>query len=651
MLWRRILILMATLVALFLAVNCAQRSRTNAELITLVCYQNDIEDVMFRESPLYRFMLQDKGLAASCYPYVWQKKPRERLREILTPPQQVPTGTDELALARFAQYAMKHANEKICREGLLREPDNALYHYLLADWYLQQSLHGKGPKFDKKTGTLKYDYTVIDRRKLDLGMRELATATQLPYQNHRATLLKAKLAALPPVRGYIDIENKNIILGAVLFPEYAKFRNFARVNGYYLSLLLAEKRRAEAEPFLHSMERLEVHISNDTTRSFIGQLVAIAISTISKRNDAYVCRQFGYSREAAMIESRQQILMGKLVEWKNHGRLNDKKKMDKLINEHAGLLSKILLPIYGKQPPGVITIESLRPGRMLEYVLLERCIATGLSLFSFLLLLYAALKYWRWQRVTHGAASPATAMTLTSRDWLSIICCGLLLPLALYVLFINIPALSRRDYGFSSNHWAFFLGVAAFALWIIIVPTSMASGMLLRKSIAAGLLTNDHPWRTRITRFISAKLTVIWCLLSFLFLLLPISWALLAPLRVNSPFRGDSTMMAQMCVWLVLMLLIPLLPLFWTRKHADRAPYHLAMSHTMMTTYAMMTLFFASLVPVYAAFEHHYVQIDQVQKPMQQGDELCMNMVEGQLVGRLRNDVREGADKLGIPWK
>jgi hypothetical protein len=600
---------------------------------------------------LNRSLLRIDDQAESCYPFVWQRPQRELLRSLLQRPQQAPTGTDELALARYAQYAAMQADEKIFREGLRREPHNALYHYLLAEWYLTHSLRGRGPQTVKKTGTFHYDYTITDRHALDQGMRELALGMQLPFQSHRAALIHAQLAALPPTRDYADRINEFAVLSAVRFPEYGKVRNFARVNGFYLSLLLQEGKRAEAEPFLHTGEHLVVQLANDSPLSLIDQLVTLAVGDICEKNDARVCRSFGLTREAAMIEAHQALLIGKLHEWKLRGRLLHAREMDTLLRTHAGILPGILLPVFGTQPAGLITQESLRPSRLVEYVLFEGGMAGGLSVLACLLLLYAGLHYWRWKLVTRGAGLPAPNVALTPAEWLRLVSYGLLAPLALYLLYIALPAVSWRDHGIARAGLPFGLGVGVFTLWTLIVPTTMAAGLLRQRSIAAGLLTvAGRPWRTRFARLAASILAVIWCLLVSARLLPPISVALLAPVLAHSPF-GDGAQIALMCFWAVLIPALPLLPALWTRKHADAAPHHLAMARSMMTLYAVMTLFFAALVPVSAAFERHYVRIDRIMAPMQAGDDIGFTMVEGQLTLMLRQDVRDGATALGIPWR
>jgi hypothetical protein len=206
------------------------------------------------------------------------------------------------------------------------------------------------------------------------------------------------------------------------------------------------------------------------------------------------------------------------------------------------------------------------------------------------------------------------------------------------LLDIAIPAVSGRDHGLRVAAFPFLLGVTVFTFWTLIVPTTLA----------AGLLSDERRWRTRFCRLLAASLSVIWDIPATGLLLLPLSMALLALVLAHSPFT-DSAQVVMTCVWGMLLLAIPLIPALWERKHADAAPFHLAMARSMITVYAVMALFFAVLVPVCGAYERHYVQIDQVMAPMNQGDDISVTMVEGRLVILLRAGVREGATTLGIP--
>ena len=347
--------------------------------------------------------------------------------------------------------------------------------------YLSQSLRGDGPSIDQHTGALHFDYTVTDRRVLDLGMQELALGLRLPFISHRGPLLQAQLAALPPVTDYQTLIQEFSVQANVIFPEYSIARNFARVNGYYLSLLLAEGKRAQAEPFLHTGDYLVVQMADDTPMTLIGQLVALAIGVICERDDARVCRQFGYPREAAMIEAHQDLLIGKLREWKTHGRLLNKPQLDALIATHGGILPAILLPTFGSQPPGLITRATLRPSRLSEYTFIEGAHAAAMSLFACLLLVYAGLKYWRWKLATRGEEQPAPEVALSAaiggaswgtgcwRRWRSTCSTS------------PTPPGPGAIMAFSSPDFASASAWRSSPVWALIVPAALAAGTLRRQ--------------------------------------------------------------------------------------------------------------------------------------------------------------------------
>ena len=645
MMWRRMLIAAAAIAALCLSLNLCLRARIAATITALSSDGN-----AFQQNGLDQFFVQDTDPADGMFPFAWQHTQREQLRALLEQPEQMPTGSDEVALARCAEYALLHGDEQIIREGMRRDPHNALYHYLLADLFIHQGLQGDWPKSEKQTGTFHYEYTITDRGKLDQGMRELALGLPLPFQTHRVGLLHAQLAAMPPTRDFSDRIREIAILAAVLFPEYAKVRNLARVNGFYLSTLLAEGKRAEAEPFLHTGEHLVVQMANDVPPTLIGQLVTLAVGATCQKQDARVCRTFGLTREAAMIEAHQEVLIGKLREWKEHGRLSHKAETEAVIQNYGGILPGILLPVFGSQPAGLITRETLRPSRLLEYAVAEGGIVAVLSLFVFMLLVYSGLKYWRWKIASGGAAMPAPEIALSSVDWLRILCYGLLMPLALYLLYISIPAISWRDHGIRSAVLPFGYGIVVFVLWTLIVPTTMAAVICWKRGIAAGLITFARPWAKFFGRLPIAILSAIWTIATMGNVLITLSLTMLSLAFARLLF-SDMTHAAIMAAGAFMTLAIPLLPAIWERHYPDAAPRHLATARTMITLYAVMTLFFASLYPVCTAFERHYVRIDRIFGSMKEGDNISFTGAESQLTLMLRQYVRDGATELGLSWE
>lgn len=586
------------------------------------------------------------GTASSFYPFRWQDSERERLRTVLSRPTEPPVATDALGLARYAEFARRNGDEAVLREGMRREPQNALYHYLLADIYIRQGLDGYGPKTDKATGKFWYDYTIKDRKKLDMGMRELAIGMRLPLRNHRDTLLRAQLDAMPRVDSTSDYIQSICAMAAVIYPEFGKMRNFARVNGYYLSLLLAEGKRAEAEPFLHTGERLAVQMNTEKPRVLIGELVALAVAELCKKNDARVCRQYGLTREATSIETRIDTLMGETRAWK--GSVNKKPDSDKVLVNHAGVLAGFLLPVFSPSQEKWITPETLRPSRLVEYIVFEGGVLVILATIFFMLLVYAGLHYWRIRIATRGAA-PAAGVALTGRDWVRIIAIGYLVPLVIYLLYIATPALSGRDHSIWYSRLQFVGGMLFFVLWTLLVPTTMAAGTIWRRSMAIGAVEVSQRGKTQLSRGVAAFCAFIWANLAGYFLLIPLMCIVLSAVTVLIPPSLLATALVVAISSLVL-LGIPLIHARFRRTPPESASHYLALARSMITVYAVFTLLLGALLPVCRAFERHYIQTDRVMGIMNERDNICLTYLEGRLTTMLSEQVRDGAEKLGMAW-
>ncbi len=133
------------------------------------------------------------------------------------------------------------------------DPDNAYYHYLLADALAGQALenYGQPSKQDKQTQRLIYPYRVKDRRLLDEAMREVRQGAALPaLHTYHVEMLQAQLAQLPTPRYWEDYRLRLAISAGAKFPELASFRSLARATPYFAHVLATEGRTPEAEALL-----------------------------------------------------------------------------------------------------------------------------------------------------------------------------------------------------------------------------------------------------------------------------------------------------------------------------------------------------------------------------------------------------------------
>ena len=589
--------------------------------------------------------------AESCYPFNWQTAERERLQKLLEIPVAPPQGTDALALARYAEYARgldcQDANyEQAMQEGMRRDPQNALYHYLLAYRWISLSLEGDDPTNDTPAGA--YDYRVKDRALLDRGMQELAAGMELPLNNRRYDLLSPQLDAMPEVRYWDEYYREKGLLAAVSFPEYKKLRKFAWVNGFYLSLLLDEGKRRKAEPFLHTGERLAVQLVEPQMPTLVGMLVGLAIHDICERSDPVVCRQYGRETEAAEIERRFQVVSGRVQAWRESMKDKPKRLAYSLsVKEHGGLLASIMLPVFGNEQ--LVAPQSLHPSRLVEFTFFTELALSLLPLLFVGFLFFSALKYWRWRWALIGQEAPPHDMRLSGADWARVLLLGVLLPLALYAAVVYLPALSRQPGEVTIAIFALLLSALVLLIVLLIAPATLAANSIWRRSLAAGIIEVHRPGVGRFMRGLSSLLSLAWAYLFMRSLLaLPVMaalWLAATSLLPDNRALLGGAWEVQLTITAVLVF-VALLPVFWERHHLECARHFLALSRAMIPVYAVLALCTAALYPALLKLESHYLRQDTVMTTMRTADAITATRAEGRLVLELQQSVLDGAKQL-----
>jgi len=638
--WRLLLILLAMLIAFFAAINVVLQNRLNqqnAEEVVVFC-PGCTGSVKF----IAKFSALYDDFAESAYPFRWQVKAREQLRTLLYPADSPPTGTDEAAIARYAEYALEHRQTRaVILTGMRRDPRNALYHYLLAYHDFHFAITGNYPK--KTPGAFHYTYTVKDRRLLDEGLHELAVGMKLPFRSRRDTLLRARFSALKTSDDYIGYNNDLQLTMFDSIPEYSFLRDIARRNGYFLTLLLSEGKRTEAEPFVHTGERLGIQLLNDAPYGLTKMLVAQALIKISSLHDVDICRQYGLNREADDLARQCSVLMQPINLYRAH-HTDKEKQTEEFCRKHSATLIGILMPIFGLTPgQSPLTVETLRPGRLMQYVFSEKYLAGCLLSILGLLLLAQCVKYLRWKRIARATETLPATIALTAADWARIVCWGFLLPLAIYLLyFIGL----LEPYNPTTFETPYLIGIGFVALWIVLVPESIAARRLWKQTISQDLMTADAYHQSWLPYRMAPLPTLIWAVAGLVTLALPVVYAVLS-LVSRSPFLH-----AGHVVFAIIMppvtLAILLIPSLWERHHPDHAAVQMALSRNLATVFAALVLLIASLIPICGACERHYLQSDTVMGIIKQGPEIGVTKIEGYVVSTLRNDILAKAKELHV---
>jgi hypothetical protein len=469
---------------------------------------------------------------------------------------------------------------------------------------------------------------------------------------HREEPAVAMLKSLPPASNLFDEYNETGIKAAIIFPEYSMIRNLARKNGIYMNLLLSEGKVEEAKKYLKTVEYLVMQSVNYLPSSIVGVRATKDIGIESKKNDARMCRFYGLNNEAKSIENNQNLLIGKIEKFFINDNNNSITDNQVILQKHAGMLAYMSLNNLCFRSMDPIDKSILEPTRLAEYVVAEGIVASTLTLFSFMLLIYAILKYLRWKIANKKSDLPEMDIKLTRQECIKIIIYGLLAPLVLYLIFISIPTISGRDHGIITAGLPYAIGQAIFILWTLIVPTTLATNFLWKRGIENDFIIIENKRKAIWVRLLNNILTVIWVILAIPYLFFPIIMLLLLPfLYASSPATKDLELLVIIITLAAIMLLaVTFIPLIWERKRPSMINFRLSITKSMITVYAAMVLFFSILVPVCTGFEHYYIKSDILFKSNTESKDISQNIIEYKLVNQLRNTVREGALKLGLPW-
>jgi|GEM_PF-1738697 len=593
------------------------------------------------------------SLADSCYPLNGQIAQRKRLAELLKTPDKPPAENDSLGQARYAEYARRldwqdPDYERVMREGMRRDTNNALYHYLLAYRWIKLSIEGEYRKNDAPPGT--YTYRVKDRALLDNAMRELVTGMNLPLNSRRYDLLSAQLDAMPKPRYWEEQIRESSQLASVLFPEFAKMRELERTNGFYLSLLLAEGKRAEAEPFLYTGKRLAIQLADDRVPTLIGMLVSLSIHGICLEQDAAVCRRFGYTAEAEKIERRFEMISGGVKAWKDSaGDESKRAQFDKMLKRNGGILASILLPVFGNNQS--ISPREIRTSRQVETAFFQGIVVSLLPIFFVGLIVFGGLKYLRWRVALAGEEAPPHDARLTGADWARVLLLGFLLPVGLYAVVTGLPALFQWQIELRLAYSLLSLLTLLLLILLLTVPTTMAANVIWRRNIAAGIITVHEPVVSGFMRGLSSLLSLFWSV--FLMRSLSVLPTFAGIVLAASILLPEDRLLFGInwvghLVILVVLVSLALLPALWECNHLDCAQHFLSLSRAMIPVYAVFALCTAALYPALLKLESHYLRQDKVTTTMRSGDTIAFTQAEGRLVLELRKTVLEGARQLEL---
>jgi hypothetical protein len=357
----------------------------------------------------------------------WKQQPSPDAPDDVPPP---PPHDDALAQQQRIITDFRHFEGEL-RTGEKLDPDNAIYHYRLALAYLMHSMVASAEMAVVEPQPDELYYLPDFNR----GVAELERAFAKPYlATYHGEMVRDRLALLPPAYASEDYLLRYQASMWELFPELAQTRSIARKYSGCVRLLVRQGRRQEAEQLLQGWDRLPVQMTRSANTA-IELLVANALMAIQGETAAEGYDSIGKPEEARKVRTATQrftTLVQQLKTQRQTAPLYIDTRYRMILADYAAGLSAFTPPL-----------ELTAPIRHYEQTMFEQLtLGVMLVLLTVVVLVCGALTlYW------HFRLRGAPLLLLPGwRESARILGYGVLLPVLLYALYIQLP-ISGRDFG------------------------------------------------------------------------------------------------------------------------------------------------------------------------------------------------------------
>lgn len=325
------------------------------------------------------------------------------------------------------------------------EPENALYDFLLAALFLKDAL--EFPVTDEEP------FQIRDRALLDRAMALFRTGLAKPYCRTYIREMAEKRNAVIH-RRITDfasaIERLNCYIHQLPWTSFvSSCQTLGQALPFYGEQLNAEGRRSDGEFFLDAWKPFTRRILEDENTVY----AYFAVSTIL-RNQRDCAR-------APIPTTREQELNRACAPGERYiKQIRAGRKAQKTGWLGAGFLTSFfLLPTDWTTP----LPEMLTSGRRLDYVFANGVMLQLLNMLGcFILCWYAIGMLWALLR-----GRPGFLLTFSRRDVIRITAWGVLVPVALFFVLMELTPLGGRSYGLNSLNPGGFLRLALEAFFFI----------------------------------------------------------------------------------------------------------------------------------------------------------------------------------------
>ncbi|MHB9026184.1 MAG: hypothetical protein ACYC7E_18760 [Armatimonadota bacterium] len=491
------------------------------------------------------------------------------------------------------------------RTGMRLDPDNALYHYLLADKVGQRAVenYGNAKERDPNTGAPTYsEYRVMNRRLLEEVIAEILIAAGKPYlRNYQNALSNERLQRMPPPRHYGDYIQRTTVIASEPYPDYNILRHVARMIPYYAIMLGKEGRTREATQLLDTYRPM-VRLIAESSDNLIGILVAIAIEKIGGKTAPPVYGDLGRQDLAQQTRQNTTRALRDFEKWRSEKKRNEATEQ-KFLNRKANLLIAIMGPSLNSKR--YLNSSELTPTRNLEYISMEQYSTGALLLLLLALLIHSWLTTIRWRLGLRRSGYSAQWLPLDTGTLTRIIF-SIALILVLYYAFTRWSGLAGRDQSFLSQHSIFYLEMMLLFVLLAVVPLRIAIRSFRRRCEEYRIPVKGFQ-RFPLQSLAVGFCHVIWFLLFSSVLLFTLAAFVLSV--YGFPLHWYALTGLGLCVVLAVLFLLPGM----RRIRLGEGLYRGTMARSLIPVYALAILLISAMaIPALDREEQHWLRKDTI---------------------------------------
>ena len=337
------------------------------------------------------------------------------------------------------------------------DPGNAFYRILAASEAINNTLDEVSDETPPSS---------LNHAKLGAEIASLKDIEGMPrYARYHLQLLRERFAILPEPRSRLEQTNHLVMAASISLPELSRTQNLAKAIKLQAEYLIGEN---DAEGL---GELTEIWL--EVTRLFSSDIDflldgLVAVSIVEKPGEILLagCEQLGLTDTAARVATLTNEVNNFHENWKSE-KYKDSKDFA-TFKQHAGVIVGVSVPAIGGSAP-LPGEQHLRPGRMVDYITIERAAVTILIVvFLVAMGLYAAAG------LKSGREETSIIFLLRAKDYAIVLGLGVVAPLLFYLILTRLTPFG--GHGVAVN-WEF--PVWALQLWSLAFLSVFAVGQLV----------------------------------------------------------------------------------------------------------------------------------------------------------------------------